>query len=142
MMRAYIDALVDTLVPGDDTLPSGSAVGVSIALCRRLEPGPDRDPRLQAALEAIEARAGGAPAFCRANETARVEVLEQIERAMPESFGVVVSVALMEYYDADVVLERLGWRREPPQPGGHPLEPFDERRLEVVKRRAANWRSS
>lgn len=108
--------VIDTLLPGDDVLPSGTAAGVRVD-----------ETAHRAVLDAI-ARAGGG-----------ADAVREVERAMPAELAALLAALLEEYYDSDAVITALGWSPLPPQPNGHPLPAFDEDLLAKVKRRAPLW---
>jgi hypothetical protein len=113
------EGVVDSLLPGDDVLPSGTAAGVRI----------DTEAH-RTVLDAI-ARAG-----------ADADALRHVEREMPAEFAALLFALVEDYYDSDAVIAALGWTRDAPQPSGHPLPAFDERLLERVRRRAPLWRDT
>jgi len=134
MTPEFLAAVIDTLLPGDDTLPSATRAGL--------------DPTAYAVahrpiLDAIAARAGGPETFLRTDENARAAVLSAVERATPDAFRTLLSIVLSDYYEVPVVLTALGWRSEPPQPKGHAIPSLDasgNARLERVRRRGQLWR--
>ncbi len=136
MTPAFIAAVIDTLLPGAPaegshaTLPSGTAAGVTLA-------AESADISL---LQAIADQAGGREAFAAADETTRTLVLESIAAALPAAFQRFIQPLLMDYYEAPSVLAAMGWRREPPQPQGHALAPFDAALLANVRGRGKLWR--
>lgn len=141
MRPAFLSAVVDTLLPGDQgvpPLPTGTAAGVAA----RPEPllshrdGAEHD----VALRAIARAAGGEDSFVRADAAGRIACVRLVEAEMREPFRALVALVLQDYYEAESVLVAMGWRVEPPQPAGHPLPAFDEALLEPVKRRDRMWR--
>lgn len=126
-----LDAVVDTLMPGDDVLPSGSAAGVRI----------DRAAH-HAVLEAIARAAGDEDRFVRADARARARAVREVERAMPAELAALLVAVAEGYYDSDAVITALGWTAAAPQPNGRPLPAFDEGPLVKVKERGAIWRDS
>jgi hypothetical protein len=138
----FLRAGVDTLLPGDDgdpPLPNGTAAGVTAKLAEQLATGRDREPH-RAVLEAIAAAARSEDAFVRADAEERTAAVQRVESALKGSFEALVSLVLQDYYETEAALLAMGWRREPPQPQGHVLPPFDETLLEPVKRRGRLWR--
>lgn len=141
MTPAFLSAVVDTLLPGDHgvpPLPMGTAAGVAAKLehlvARR--DGAQHD----VALRAIASAAGGEESFMRKDAAERVALLRVVEAEIREPFRALVALLLKDYYEAEAVLQAMGWRAEPPQPAGHVLPPFDESLLEPVKRRDRMWR--
>ncbi|HTO81228.1 MAG TPA: hypothetical protein VMQ73_03290 [Methylomirabilota bacterium] len=132
MIPEFLAAVIDTLLPGDDVLPSGTAAGVALA------PGTHAP-----VLQAVRTEAGGMDAFAQAPEAARVAVLQAVERAHPETFRALLVAVLSDYYEAALVLAALGWRSDPPQPWGHALPIMDSptsEHLERVRQRDRLWR--
>jgi hypothetical protein len=124
-------AIIDTVLPGEAGLPSGSAAGVEI-------------PEAAAALlVAIADAAGGEEAFARASEAGQAEALRTVEGIHPDAFRRFAAALLSDYYESATVLAALGWSTVPPQPLGHtmPADPEDvPALLERVKQRGALWR--
>ena len=142
MTPAFLSAVVDTLLPGDDgtpPLPSATAAGVEATLAEHLVSSRDRALH-DAVLQAIASEVRGEEAFVRADAAARIAALRRVEADMPGPFRALISLVLQDYYEAEAVLLAMGWRAEPPQPEGHVLPPFDEALLEPVKRRGRMWR--
>ena len=141
MTPAFLSAVVDTLLPGDDgtpPLPTGTAAGVAEKLERLLA---RRDPALvEVVLRAIASAARGEDAFVRADAAGRMALVQRVEAEMSGPFQALVGLVLRDYYEADVVLLAMGWRAEPPQPQGHALPSFDEALLQQAKRRGRMWR--
>lgn len=141
MTPEFLRAVVDTLLPGEQSntpgsamLPSGSAAGVDLAKYAAAA---------RPALDAIAHAAGGAAAFAGASEAARAAALSTVARESPDTFRALVTPVLADYYESAAVLIAFGWRAEPPQPRGHALPPTDEvthQRLDRVRRRAKLWR--
>jgi hypothetical protein len=143
MKPEFLSAVLDTLFPGDDAappLPSATAAGVAVRLAHALAVGRDR-ARHESVLQAIAGAARGEDAFVRADAAERVAAIRRVEAETRGSFQAFVSLVLQEYCEAANVLLAMGWRVEPPQPGGHVLpQSFDEELLEPVKRRGRMWR--
>jgi len=134
MTPEFLAAVIDTLLPGDGVLPSGTGAGLDRAIYVDSH---------RAVLDAISAQAGSYERFSRADESARTAALMAVERAMPDTFRALLIGTLSDYYEAPPVLTALGWRTDPPQPGGHAMSKQDEataEQLERVQRRAKLWR--
>lgn len=127
-MTAFLDAVLDTLLPGADGLPAGSRVGL--------------DPAAHAeALRVIGAEAGSDDAFVAASPDARSEILRRVETR--PAFQALAAAALTRYYQSEAVVTAMGWRLAPPQPAGHKVaatDPATWERLEKVKARKRIWR--
>jgi hypothetical protein len=146
MTEAFLDAVVDTILPGEragsdvspgaSPLPPGTRAGV------RLKP---KDAAQEAVLQLIARHAGGEEAFTRASFSTRTAVLETVESESFDGFRALVSCLLQDYYEAPSVLAAMGWRESPAQPLGHDVPEADEatlRRLDKVRARAPLWRQS
>jgi hypothetical protein len=146
MTNAFLDAVVDTILPGErpgsdassgaSPLPPGTRAGVT------LKP---KDAAQEAVLQLIAQHAGGEEAFARASFSTRTTVLETVERKSFDGFRALVSSLLQDYYEAPSVLAAMGWREAPAQPLGHDVPEADEatlRRLDKVRARAPLWRQS
>jgi hypothetical protein len=134
MTPEFLAAVIDTLLPGDDVLPSGTQAGLDSAAYA----GGHR-----AVFETIAAQTSGGELFTRADESARGGVLKAVERVVPDAFRALLVTVLSDYYEAPPVLRALRWRIDPPQPTGHILSGLDgptADRLERVRQRAKLWR--
>jgi len=141
MTPDFLAAVLDTLLPGEATAPSGgTALPTGAGIGLDLEGCADAH---RPAFDAIAAHAGGADLFVRADPVDRTAILQAVERSHPEPFRALLVAILSNYYEAPPVLVALGWRAEPPQPKGHNLPRFDDeaaRLLESVKSRTKLWR--
>lgn len=125
---SFLDAVLDTLLPGVSGLPTGSRIG--------LDASPHAD-----ALRVISTEAGGEAAFVSASADARADILRRMETK--PVVQALVAAALMRYYQSDTVITAMGWRAAPPQPTGHKVAATDTatwERLEKVKARGRIWR--
>jgi hypothetical protein len=135
MTPEFLAAVIDTLLPGDDALPSGTQAGLNPAAYGASH---------RAVFGAIAAQAGGDDLFARADENVRCAALAAIERAAPDAFRALLVSVLSDYYEAPPVLAALGWRTDPPQPAGHAMPELNDltaERLERARRRAKLWRA-
>jgi hypothetical protein len=129
-----LDALLDTLLPGDADWPAGGTLGLAAAVAADLGPAADT----------LLARV--AADFAAGDADARETALRALEAAEPAAFARLVDAAYLAYYTAPAVraaLERVtGYAARPPQPLGYDLPPFDESVLAVQRRRAPFWRKA
>jgi hypothetical protein len=133
MTTEFLAAVIDTLLPGDGTLPSGTAAGL---------PLPAYSASHGPVLDAIAAHAG--KSFIQAGEAARATVLQAVERSMPAAFRALQTAVLADYYESEPVLMALGWPTHPPQPLGHAVAAMDDAtaaRLDRVAQRGRLWRA-
>jgi hypothetical protein len=134
MTPEFLAAILDTLLPGDEVLPSGTRAGLDPA---------GYVPQHRAIFDAIAAQTQGAEQFIRADESAKAAALRAVERAAPDLFRALLTAVLSDYYEASAVLAPLGWRSEPPQPTGHTISTrydLTGERLQQVRRRGKLWR--
>jgi len=127
-MNVPLEALLDTLLPGDVDWPPGRSIAAAL------------DP---SALPAFATLQAALPAdFTAGDETA----LQKAATAEPAAFERAVTEAYTAYYtDAAVrvVIERLtGYAARPPQPEGYVLPPFDLDLLRNQIGRKPFWRST
>jgi hypothetical protein len=146
MTNAFLDAVVDTILPGErarsDASPGASPLPPGTRAGLRLKP---KDAAQEAVLQLIAGHAGGEEAFTRASFSTRTAVLETVESESFDGFRALVSSLLQDYYEAPSVLAAMGWREAPAQPLGHDVPEADEttlRRLDKVRARAPLWRQS
>jgi hypothetical protein len=134
MTPDFIAAVLDTLLPGDDVLPSGTQAGLDPAAYVTSH---------RTVFDSIAAQSRGPELFVGADEDARVAVLRAVERTTPDAFRTLLTMVLSDYHDGPAVLTVLGWRSEPPQPAGHTVPAIDKlttERLDRVRRRGSLWR--
>jgi hypothetical protein len=134
MTPEFLAAIIDTLLPGDYALPSGTRAGLDPAAYAHSH---------RSVFDAIVAQAGGSHSFAGATEGKRVGILQAVERLHPDAFRVLVVVVLSDYYESSAVLTALRWRADPPQPVGHILPEIDKRmreQLERLTQRGRRWR--
>ena len=133
MTRVMLLAILDTLLPGDDSeppLPSASAAALELTALERLA-------------QPIAAALGDADDFLASSPPERVAKLRMVEQKVPEPFRLFLNEALATYYEAPPVLAALGWRVAPPQPHGHSLDQAGAgtwQALEKVRGRGKLWR--
>lgn len=129
-----MNALLDTLIPGDDDFPSAGSLGLHEALLAH-----DRFGAPYAAVSDLLPEE-----FANLSTEARARHINEIESREPDLFnGLIVGVYSLYYTHAAVsaVIERLtGHTARPPQPDGHPLEPFDSRLVAIPAGRARLYR--
>lgn len=133
----FEEAVLDTLFPGQGTIPPASRAGLDVA------PALARHGQ---ALDAIAAAAGGREAFVAADAAGRTRLLAETERAAPAPFQALVLAVSAVYHASAPVVEAYGWPSRPPQPRGFAVgAPGDEaeadRMLERVRARRQIWRS-
>jgi hypothetical protein len=141
MMNAFLSAIVDTILPGENPgvsfaspLPSGTQAGLVLR---------PKDSGQEAVLRLVALRAGGEEAFARASFAERTVVLEAVEKESFEMFRALVSSLLQDYYETPAVLAAMGWRGGGAQPLGHAVPEADSatlQRLEKVRARGPIWR--
>jgi hypothetical protein len=135
MTPEFLAAVVDTLLPGDDALPSGTRAGLDLTAYAVAHRG---------TFDAIAAHTGGPEAFVAADEGARTAALQAVEHAARAAFHTLLTSVLSDYYEAAPVLAALGWPSRPPQPIGHSVSSPDAlttERLERVRNRCTLWRN-
>ena len=141
MNAAFIAAVVDTLLPGDEDWRStrppllpGRAAGIDLrALAEAHIP----------VFEGIARQVDGPDAFVSGTDVARVAAIQAVERAMPQAFRALLSALLADYYESVPVLLAMGWRTDPPQPWGNTMpaqDPATTERLKRVQARGKLWR--
>jgi len=122
---ALLADLIDILLPGDQSWPSGRVAGVQAFVAVRLleERGKAAFPKLMSALLAAGGPFGGL------DEGARINVVKTFEQREPELFGWLRDAAYIAYYENPFVAEVInakGHRYElRPHLKGYPLPRFD-----------------
>ena len=107
MTPAKLQRLADLLLPGDaQGLPPGSQIKeVMLALSEKASP--------------IKDLLGARADFTEQD-------LTQLEKSRPAEFRELAMALIKPYYESAPVLEAMGWRSAPQQPGGHVVAPMDE----------------
>jgi hypothetical protein len=134
MTPHFLAAVIDTLLPGDGVLPSGTAAGLPLSAHAEAH---------RPVLDAIAVQAGGIESYVRADEAVRTEAVRAVERAMPDAFSTLLAAVLSDYCESEPVLTALGWPTHPPQPTGHTVAAMDDAtaaRLDRVAQRGSLWR--
>ena len=142
--QALLAAVQDRLIPREGELPGAGEADGAAVVDRYLAERPAWRPDLLAALQAIEvaAHAVGSGGFMALSGDERDELLRSVEAAQPRLFRGLVRLTYAAYYTDPEIQRARGWTKAPPLPGGHGLPPFDESRLEAVKRRGKLWRDA
>lgn len=125
MTPEFLAAVIDTLLPGDEAMPSGTRAGV--------KPSSSADGHLDL-FDAIAVRAGSAETFVKLDASARAALIHTVEHERPVSFRALLVILLSEYYESAAVIAALGWRSEPPQPTGHVIASADHRTQKMIDR--------
>lgn len=129
-----MNALLNTLIPGDREFPQASDTGLHDALLAH--------DRFATPYEGIAALLPDG--FSQLLPEGRAEVLAKIEIQHPALFnGLIVGTYSLYYTRPSVaaVIEKLtGHTARPPQPDGHSLLPFDPRLVAVPANRRPHYR--
>jgi hypothetical protein len=141
---AFLAAVQDRLIPREGELPGAGEAGGALVVDRYLAERAAWRPDVLAVLQAIDVAAGaaGRPSFLDLSGAERDAVLHAVEAAHPRLFRGLVRLTYAAYYTDAGVQRARGVTAAPPLPGGHTLPPFDESRLEPVRRRGKLWRDA
>lgn len=135
MNSAFLEALLDILLPGDGaSLPGAEVLGIRFA---------DDPAALGPVPGLVAAAAGGEAAFLAATPDARRAAVAAAEARAPEDFRRFLAPLLADYCETPAVLEAFGGSAAPPQPEGRKLAEMDDealRALERVRARGRIWR--
>lgn len=129
MTPDFLAAVIDTLLPGDEVMPSGTAAGL--------------DLHAIAAAHSQFLDMIASESFTQGDTEARVQALTSAEDGMPDAFRAFVAAILADYFETVPVLAALGWRSDPPQPHGYELPRFEKEvasLLAKAKLRPRSWR--
>lgn len=136
-LAALFAALADELIPGDETWPSASSIGVQgIMLLRFAEEQSEKEVlRLAAAL-----LAAGAP-FTGKSDTERRAIVECLETDEPDLFDRLRAAAVFAYYESPIIAEAIRQSGRPyqmsPHKVGYPRQRFDMARDKPAHARGA-----
>jgi hypothetical protein len=134
-----LSLLVDTLLPGDELFPAGSAVGTQALLAQRLI-------RLRgsgALGELAQAIVGAGGPLGTRDAAGRRAVVAALQQAQPQLFDDMLRVAYLSYYEMPIVqdgIRALGFSYHAmPLPGGYAeaVGKFDPARDTPTHRRGA-----
>jgi len=120
-----LSALVDTLLPGDESWPSGATVGVQALVAARLvqERGDDAIDNL------VDTLGDDAKALLAGDEAARVAAVTAWEAREKDLFGFVCDAAYIAYYENPAVVLAINAHGHPykliPHIAGYELPRFD-----------------
>ena len=147
LQLATLSAIQDHLIPADGALPAAGAAGAARRVDGLVAERPEWGPDLLAALEGVEAAAraskrapGGG--FLSLDAAGRDAALRRVEGEQPHLFRRLLRLTYSAYYTDFEVLAAAGYAAEPPLPRGYALDPFDESRLDPVRRRGKLWRDA
>jgi hypothetical protein len=130
---AFLDALLDTIIPQQGVMPSAGALSLCATLRRQLADNPLL-AGVPAALTALQAAArqrdaGGLAAL---DAAARTDVVAATMKHQP-MLGFLPLVACVVYYQHPRVREALGEPPGAPYPRGHLIEATDESLLRKLR---------
>jgi hypothetical protein len=134
--RATLRAFADEIIPAADGMPAASEVGAVSYLEALAARDEDVRRQLRAAAAALDAGAQSAEgrSLPGLGREARVAVITRLERSAADTFATARNLVYEGYYTQQQVTKRLGFDFVPIDRPAPPLEPFDERLLERVKR--------
>jgi hypothetical protein len=133
---AFLDALLDTIVPPSDAMPGAGSLSLAAALRKELANNALLARPLQAALSALAsaARERDADGFAALDAEARNELVAAAMKQQP-MLGMLPFVVLIAYYQHPRVREALGQRGGAPYPQGHLIEATDASLLRKLRAR-------
>jgi hypothetical protein len=138
--RAFLTAVLDTLVPAEPPWPAAGALGCAEAVEQLSRASDSHWIALAACLAAI--RELCAPAtFAALDPDRRESLLLEVESALPAQFSLLAELAYSAYYLRPEAHAACGYQG-PPQPLGYSLPPFDPARLNRQRRKPPLWRSA
>lgn len=132
--RELLTVVLDRLVPAGRGFPAAGALGIGAYLEQVAATTPAARRLFVEGLREI-AMAG----FTALTGDEQDAVLERLERDRPAFFEVLVRQTYSGYYSHPAVLALLGEDR-PPQPHGHPLDPFANGLVDRVRRSPFTYR--
>ena len=134
-------AVLDRIIPRSGIMPGAGEAGVAAFVQGELARDIDLAELFAGGLGRIGAssRCRGAP-FTELPDSARDEVLADIEAADPEFFSALIKHTYGGYYTDREILGLLGDEGRPPQPSGHVIERGDLSLLQAVRDRGPIYR--
>jgi hypothetical protein len=144
-MDAQLLALVlDEVIPptADGRLPGAGTLGAGAIVQHAASSTPGLEPLLTEGLAALEviARRSDAGGFAGLSQSARLEALQELEKASPMLLPTLLTFACISYYSNDQVLATLNGNARPPHPDGYEIEEDDLSLLDQVRSRDPIYR--
>ncbi len=167
---ALLTAIQDRLIPRDGDRPGAGEAGGAVRVKSYITEHPEWGADILTALEVIHVAAertlalraasvsGGPPTastsalipngdtgrlpFLALTDDERDAVLQGVEASHPRPFQRLLRLTYNAYYTDPSVRRAHGFEPDPPQPGGYAIPPFDESRLDHIKRRGKLWRDA
>lgn len=137
-------ALLDEVIPpsADGRMPGAGQLGLAERVARDLGAQPALAEMVVAGLASADrvAREECDRPFAALAATDRRRVLARLVEAGTPLPTLLAFPTYVAYYEHPAVLVALGREARPPHPGGYELEPFDERLLDGVRKRAPFYR--
>jgi hypothetical protein len=134
-----LGAILDRLVPAEGDLPGAGALGGAGEIDAVIAARPALRSAILEALRAIEAEGP----FLDLGPEQQDGALRAAEGAAPVPLRALVRQAYSAYYSHPAVLRAVGYGQPSgPQPAGFPQTPFDESRLDAVRKRGQLWRDA
>ncbi len=141
-----LSALLNEVIPpsADGRMPGAGEIGLAPRIARDLA-------RQEVVLDAVLTGLGTLDRLARGECGAafgallaedRKRILAQVAEAGTDLAPLLAFPAYLAYYEHPKVLVALGLDARPPHPVGYELEPFDQRLLESVRRRARLYREA
>ena len=133
--RAALKALADEIIPAADDMPSAGEMGAAAYLERAAQGDEGVASALLAALASIDlqARTRHRRPFARLPASARVALLQAMEKEEADHFRAARDLVYEAYYTNPLVWRRLGYDFIEGDGAGPALEPFEEALLERVR---------
>jgi hypothetical protein len=144
-MDAQLLALVlDEVIPptADGRLPGAGALGAGAIVQHAASATPGLEPLLTQGLAALQdiARRSDSGGFAALSHSARVEALQELEKASPMLLPTLLTFACISYYSNEQVLTALNGSARPPHPQGYEMEEDDLALLDPVRARGKIYR--
>jgi len=144
-MDARLLALVlDEVIPptADGRLPGAGTLGAGAIVQQAASGTPGLEPLLTQGLAALQdiARRSDAGGFAALSRRARIEALQELERANPALLPTLLTFACVAYYSNEQVLIALNGDARPPHPKGYAMEDDDLSLLDPVRARGKIYR--
>ena len=134
--EAKLAALLDTLIPGDESYPAPSAIGLSERLIAHRRFGSLTGPVLERLPEDFDAL----------DNDRRAAAVAAVEADSGPAFSALLLGLYSLYYTDPLVLAVIaresGYTPRAPQPDGYALPPFDPASVTVPASRAPHYRSA
>ena len=137
-----LNDVINRIVPAEQEFPGAGDLGVTSYIDNVVAESGEMKNLFLAGLAQIEITAATnlGKEFGSLSLDEKDRVLAQVEQERSDFFNALVQHTYNGYYTNPTILPLIGHSGRPPQPLGYPMEPFDQKLLENVRKREPLYR--